>query len=318
MPSKLPSPTTMQGGCTGQAGCCGHHARATDRQPVFEQILVDGSDSFVWKVDDYPLKTAVWNVHQECEIHLIRNVSGIALVGDYIGEFKPGHLAIIGSGLPHDWVTAIAPGESLCGRDVVLQFDPDRLRKAAAALPELAAVVSFRALSGRGLSFYGETRWIGAKLLEEMGQAHGLDRLSLFLRLLGLLASCREYKILSSENFVPNLAPATVEIVQRVMTYVLANFTTDIRLSDLADMVGMSESTFSRFFQKNIGNSFTDHVMKLRLGRACKLLTDSDMAITDICFEVGYSNISNFNRNFRQQRGITPSSYRRFATRRVF
>jgi AraC-like DNA-binding protein len=55
--------------------------------------------------------------------------------------------------------------------------------------------------------------------------------------------------------------------------------------------------------------------MKLRIGRACKLLADSDMGVTDICFEIGYANISNFNRSFRQQRGMTPSAYRRLARR---
>ena len=81
-------------------------------------------------------------------------------------------------------------------------------------------------------------------------------------------------------------------------------------------MAGMGESTFSRFFQKNSGNSFTDHVTKLRVSRACALLANSNLPITDVCYEVGYSNISNFNRSFRKQRGSTPSAYRHLARRR--
>ena len=79
----------------------------------------------------------------------------------------------------------------------------------------------------------------------------------------------------------------------------------------------MRQSTFSRFFKKNSGNSFIDHVTKLRIGRACKLLSDTEVPVTEICFQVGYLNISNFNRVFRAQRGMTPSAYRRLARRRM-
>ncbi len=59
----------------------------------------------------HPWARNVWNFHPECEIHLIRNASGVALVGDHIGEFGPGYLAVVGSNLPHDWVTPVGPGE---------------------------------------------------------------------------------------------------------------------------------------------------------------------------------------------------------------
>ncbi len=60
----------------------------------------------------------------------------------------------------------------------------------------------------------------------------------------------------------------------------------------------MSESAFSRFFQRSTGNTFTNHLVELRLWQACKLLAETTDPITDICFEVGFRNISNFNRLF--------------------
>lgn len=288
-----------------------------DRRPVFEHVMTDAGNSFLWRCDDYPWKRNVWNVHPEYEIHLIRNAAGVALVGDFIGQFEPGHLAIVGSGLPHDWVTEIVPGEVIRGRDIVLQFDADRVRSAAAVLPELHEVGAFLTLALRGLAFTGETRRLGARLLEDIGHVHGLERLSLFLRLLQLLARSSEYIVLSSADFAPALDPMTLDLVQRALAHVFENFMTDIRLSDMAELAGMSESAFSRFFKKNSGNSFTDHVTKLRIGRACELLANSNLPVTDICYEVGYSNISNFNRTFLRQRGHTPSAYRRLARRRA-
>ncbi|TIW73580.1 MAG: AraC family transcriptional regulator, partial [Mesorhizobium sp.] len=70
--------------------------------PSFEHIVTEASDSFLWRLDDYPWERNVWNFHPEYEIHLLRKSSGVALVGDHIGEFGPGYLAIVGGGLPHD------------------------------------------------------------------------------------------------------------------------------------------------------------------------------------------------------------------------
>ena len=72
--------------------------------PVFEHVVTQASDTFLWRHDDYPCERNGWNIHPEFEIHLITNAAGVALVGDHIGRFAPGHLSIVGGGLPHDWV----------------------------------------------------------------------------------------------------------------------------------------------------------------------------------------------------------------------
>jgi AraC-like DNA-binding protein len=293
-----------------------HNAPAT-RRPVLEQIVTDATESFLWRCDDYPWARNVWNIHPEYEIHLVRNASGIALVGDHIEPFEPGYLAIVGSGLPHDWVSATAPGEIIRGRDIVLQFDRERLRAAAGLFPELAALEPFLALALRGLSFHGETRRLGAAQLEAMRDARGLERLGLFLRLLGTLAARGEYKVLSSEDFMPDTDDASQSSIHVALTHIRENFTRDLALAELAGLLCMSEWAFSRFFKKNSGSSFTDYLRSLRVAYACKLLADTAMPITDICFEIGYANVSNFNRNFLRQRGMTPSSYRRMSQQRM-
>jgi len=75
-------------------------------------------------------------------------------------------------------------------------------------------------------------------------------------------------------------------------------------------------TTFSRFFQKNSGRSFTDYLAELRIGRACRLLAETQQPVSGICYEVGYFNLSNFNRNFLKRRGMTPSRYRDLALRK--
>lgn len=283
---------------------------------TFEFVLADGDQTFVWRIDDYPWERNRWNFHPEIEIHLIRSGSGIAFVGDSIADFEPGYLAIVGPNLPHDWVTPLAPGQRLEGRDLVIQFHPDKLRAGAAVFPELGQLEGFLARTARGLRFHGETRRRAAEMIEAMGATTGPRRLAALLELLDLLARSREYEVLSSTVVSPAAGGGSVNVLQAAMDYIFANFNTDISLSDVAARIGMSDSTFSRFFQKYSGTSFTNHLNALRIWQACRLLAETSRPVTDICFEVGYHNISNFNRVFRRHHNMTPSSYRQLTRHR--
>ncbi|HEV7308149.1 AraC family transcriptional regulator [Ensifer sp.] len=284
--------------------------------PTFEHIVTGVDETFLWRLDNYPWERNVWNFHPEIEIHLIRKASGLAFVGDHIGRFDPGYLTVIGSNLPHDWVTVTEPGEIIEGRDIVIQFHPDRMREITDALPEFAELDAFFARAERGLVFHGESRAKGAELIEQMGALKGLSRLSLFIQLLDLLVNTNEYDRLSSPEFAPELDQQSLDVLRQALAFIYENIASDIHLADLAREAGMSETAFSRFFKKNTGNTFTDHVNKLRIWQACKLLAETDMPITDICFEVGYLNISNFNRTFLRQHKMTPSAYRRLTSQR--
>jgi AraC-like DNA-binding protein len=290
--------------------------RKASARARFEQVLTAENETFLWRLDDYPWARSVWNFHPEFEIHLIRKSTGTVFIGDYIGDFSPGHLTIVGGGLPHNWVSHIRPGEIVNARDLVVQFDPEKLKKASIHLPEIAALEKFFELALRGILFRGDTARIGANALEAMGHARGLDRLNRFLQLLELLATCGTCQVLSSPEFSPDLNSSALDKMQRCSSFIYDRMATDLSLSDVAKVAGMTESTFSRFFQKNSGRSFTDYLTELRIGRACRLLGETQQPVSGICYEVGYLNLSNFNRNFLKRRGMTPSQYRDLALRK--
>ena len=290
---------------------------AAAMQPLFEHVTPEPGCSFVWRCDDYPWKRNAWNTHPEHEIHLIRNATGVALIGDFIGRFEPGHLAVVGGGLPHHWASAVAPGDVIIRRDIVLQFDAKRLMGAAAALPELARIDAFLRRSGRGLTFHGETRRVCATLMEELGHTKGMPRLALFFDLLGRLAQSRDYRIVSSADFKPDSDDVSMGRIRALRTHILKNLAAGVTLDECAAMLQMRQSTFSRFFKKNTGDAFTDHIIRLRMARACELLATTGQPVTQICYDVGCQNLSNFNRNFRIRQGCTPTEYRRLAARRA-
>ncbi|MDH5216157.1 MAG: AraC family transcriptional regulator [Gammaproteobacteria bacterium] len=84
-----------------------------------------------------------------------------------------------------------------------------------------------------------------------------------------------------------------------------------ITISHLAKCCGMSEKTFSRVFKKEHGLTTQDYIINLRMNEARKLLSDHRKPIQSISFDVGYENISQFNRLFKRNFGLTPSAYRR-------
>ena len=283
---------------------------------AFEVILPKANETFLWRVDNYPWQRNVWNFHPEVEIHLVRKVSGIILVGDHIGEFQPGELTVVGSNLPHDWVTQVAEGELIEGRDIVIQFHPDRVLECAHQLPELQACEDFLNRAKRGLSFHSETRDQATRIIESMGEVHGMAKLARFLELLDLLARSEQYRVLSSQTYAPDLEYGSKDNLQKVISHIFAHISEEIRLPEVAALVGMTESTFSRFFQRNSGHSFMDHVNQLRIWKASQLLAETNLPITDICFEVGYLNVSNFNRMFLRHHKVSPSAYRKLASMR--
>jgi AraC-like DNA-binding protein len=286
---------------------------ASQLAPKFEQVLTAEHDTFLWRIDDYPWARSIWNFHPEFEIHLIRNSAGTAYVGDYIGDFWPGDLTVIGSNLPHDWVSHIGKDDKISGRDLVLQFDPDKLRQASQHLPEMKRLNGLLVAAQRGIRFSGATAQRAARMLETVGKFDGLERLIRFLSLLELLADSEEYEVLSSPEFAPNVDALTLNTMQRAILHIHDHFTEKIQLPDVAAVANMSTNKFSRFFSKNTGRSFTDYVVSLRIGRACRLLSECDKPVIDICYEVGYTNLSNFNRSFLRHVGKSPSVYRKAA-----
>ena len=86
---------------------------------------------------------------------------------------------------------------------------------------------------------------------------------------------------------------------------------------EVAEHLGMTTTYFSRFFKQATGRGFVEFVNRLRVSKSCELLSKSDKPVTDVCFESGFSNISNFNRRFQQLKGMTPSGYRKLAVQRL-
>jgi AraC-like DNA-binding protein len=284
----------------------------------FEHIVLPAQRSFLWRKDDYPWQRNVWNFHPEFELHLIRKTSGLCYIGDHIGPFDPGQLTLVGSGLPHNWITLPADDRRVPGRDIVVQFRPETFAGPAQGFREMEKLDALFDRAQFGLEFSAPVARRARERLEAMEHLDGLDRLVALLSVLSMLADDRDARTLATRRFVTEFRPGSSIELKRLETalgFLQQNFLRDIRLAEAAATVGMSQSAFSRFFKAQTGNTFTQHITTLRVWMAKRLLTETDIAITEICFEAGFSNVSNFNRVFLRATGFRPSEYRRTARR---
>ncbi len=266
-----------------------------------------------WHMHDYPGPYCRWNYHPEYEIHLIQHGTGRSIVGDHIGRFRPGHLVLVGSNLPHHWISDLDPGEHISQRDVVFQFHPQWFQSCQQVMPELGAAepllygrpaASSSAATPRPpppteLIAIGRHRWSAAPA------AHPRPARSARRR------TADETQLLASPWTPPANGTGSADLVDDTLGYIFTHIEGEIRMADVAARAGMSESGFSRYFRRASGQSFTDTVRKLRLAHACQLLEHSDAPIATICRRVGYQNLSNFNRQFLREHQMTPREYRR-------
>ena len=195
----------------------------------------------------------------------------------------------------------------------MIQFDGKRVEQASALVPELAEVKPLLEQSARGIEFLGHTAVSAAAAIEDMGQTTGLQRLQHLFDMFALLAGAPEgdRRYLAEAWFRPQLDGQAAAVVDLVLEYVFSNHAGSIRMSEAAALVGMPpEPTFSKYFKQATGQNFSDLVRKLRLARARRLLERSDKPVSEICYEVGFSNLSNFNRHFLNDAGVTPRNYR--------
>ncbi|RZI72975.1 MAG: AraC family transcriptional regulator [Variovorax sp.] len=258
----------------------------------------------------YPSPLARWHCHDEYELHLITGTSGKAFVGDWIGPFQPGHLVLCGPRLPHNWISLDAPDEGVATRDLVIQFRHEPVEQAAQEIPELAEVHQLLERARRGIEFFGlseraEGHW------NQVKAARGLRRLAAFCDFLADLAECTDYRLLSSVQMKGAEGNAEADQINAIVNRITDNVAEPIAMADVAAELGMSESRFSRFFRRSTGNSFTDFVNRVRINNACHLLMQTDHYVTDICYQVGFNNVANFNRRFLEIKGMTPSEFRR-------
>jgi AraC-like DNA-binding protein len=244
------------------------------------------------------------------------------MVGDNITPLRPGDLVLVGSNLPHVWHQAAASGGNPKSEirnpksaaapvhAIIVRFLDTFLGAEFLGKPELEPMRQLLRRSARGLAIGGKTRELVAERMQRMATSRGLARIVELLAILEVLAHSRELKPIASAGFVPAVAHADQDRMQRVCRYIDAHLTEPIERDAVAAEAHLSPGAFSRFFRVRTGKTLPEYVNALRIGRACEQLAEGATKVTDIAMDCGFRNLANFNRHFRALTKLSPREYR--------
>ncbi len=254
----------------------------------------------------------VWHFHPEVELTLILSSEGHRFVGDSIESFAPGDLVLLGPHLPHTWHSFVAESESspVYAESVVVQFRQDIGGLDWLDLPEAAGVRHLLGRARRGLAFPPGYRGIDRSLIR-LAELDGWTQLIGLLDILGQLAADPDAgRLLSGSGHALPPRLDDQHRIDRICRRLAESYTQPITQAQAADDEHMSPSSFSRFFKRMTDRTFVGYLHELRVADACRRLAHPEASITDIAFDCGFANVSNFNRVFRRLRGASPREIR--------
>jgi AraC-like DNA-binding protein len=282
-------------------------------QPVLEYLPRNSGESFVTRYFDYHYYPTPWHFHPEYELVLVTESTGKRFIGDQVSRFAPGDLVLLGPYLPHTYqndAEYLVEQSALRAKSIVVHFREDTFGENFFNLPETKKITSLLARSGKGLEISGKTNTVISQKLHELVNAKAMQRWLLLVEILDRLSISNEIQPICS-NIITGQNKTETSRMTRVLDFVNKNYNREISLTEVAALANMAENSFSRYFSQRTRKSFTAYVNEVRLSHASKMLIETGKSVTDISFESGFNNLSNFNRQFRLIYHNNPVSYRK-------
>ncbi|WP_262249487.1 AraC family transcriptional regulator [Parapedobacter soli] len=283
-------------------------------KPQLLKVSTGPAHSFSVRRDRVPYANNRWHYHREVELIHFERGSGTQFIGDSIYNFSSGDVVLIGSNLPHYWSfdRSYLDTDATRAADVrVAHFNDDFWGKDFLDLPENTNVKQLLQQAKQGVAVYGMARTRVKELLAELLCTEGTKRITLLIEALTVIADTEERSPLSSVGFSPNYQVSENDRINNIYDFALQHFRRRIALDEIAEVAGMSSNAFCRYFKSRTGKTFSQFLIGIRVGHACKLLIENNLTVKEICYETGFHNFAGFHKYFKQITGKSPLSYRR-------
>ncbi len=249
--------------------------------------------------------------HSEYELNYIEKAEGVRrIVGDSIEIIGNYDLTLItGEELEHVWEQYHCNSDSI--REITLQFSSNLLSDSFIQKNQFDSIRRMFEKAKKGISFPMEAIMKVYPLLDTLSsEKEGFYAVIKFLTILYELSLFDNIHILSSSSFAHSDEGSDSRRVLKIRQYINTHYKEPIRLEELAELVGMTPVALSRFFKIRSGKTISDYLIDIRLGFAARLLADTTNSISEICYDCGFNNLSNFNRIFKKKKGCTPKEFR--------
>jgi AraC-type DNA-binding domain-containing proteins len=251
-------------------------------------------------------------VHPEYELNFVCGASGAQrVVGDSIEVIDDLDLVLIANkDLEHAWFNHKCQSKSI--REITIQMHPELLDDNLLQRTQFHSIQRMLDSAKKGLAFSRETIEKVRPKLEALSDSSGFYSVLDLLAILHELSLATNVKILSSTTFSNTEDNNDSRRINKVTDYLHKNYDKEVKLSDVASLINMSEVAFCRFFRKRTSKSLIEYLNDVRIGMATKELADTAKPISEICYDCGFNNLSNFNRCFKKKKNCSPSEFRRY------
>lgn len=281
-------------------------------KPVLFNISETETESFQVQVDEHDYYYDSLHFHPEIQLALIVKGKGYRFIGDNIDRFGPGDLLLIGPNLPHMFrcdKEYYEKNPNLGVYAILVFFSKKSLSSEFLAMPEMHRINDLISHCQKGIEITGKTRTAVTRLMKELLAEKGFDRLLKFLKILDLISSSATNKQISNIGYDKPQKESDNERLNKVIDHVLDHFSRKVLLEDVASIANMTPNAFCRFFKHRTEKTFSRFLNEIRIGHACKLLVSEDINVSQAAYDCGFNNISNFNRQFKEITGFTPSEF---------
>ncbi|MDD2994624.1 MAG: AraC family transcriptional regulator [Paludibacter sp.] len=256
------------------------------------------------------------HVHPEFELNYIENAPGAQrLIGDSLEEIGDYELCLIGNeNLEHAWMNGSCDSKDIF--EITIQFHKDLFFESMLSKRQFHSVAIMFENAKKGIVYSRETILKVRDLLHKLCKnEEGFHSVIDLLNILQTLSEDKNSRILATSTFANRDDSSDSRRIQKVIDYLHENYQKEIHLADVAGHVNMSEVSFSRFMKKRTGKNYIEYLNDLRLGIASRHLIDTTKTISEISYECGFNNLSNFNRIFKKRKGVTPKEFRESYTK---
>jgi len=283
-------------------------------RPAIHRSSIPDSQIFTIKYLEHPHFDPIWHSHSEYQLFVPLEGTGTRFIGDSIKNFTKNELILIGSNLPHLWRSDDAYFEknsTLKTRGIVIYLQESFLGEHLMTKDEMVQLRNFFKKSSRGLEFHGKVKTTVIEMMKELLQLTGLPALIHLLRILNILADTKSYSFISHNEYVEPFKKDEADRMNSVYEYILKNYRKKINLNELADLVCMTPTSFSRYFAAANNKGFSKFITELRIKHACKLLTETELSVASIADRTGFKTLSNFNKHFKDEMQKKPTDYKK-------
>lgn len=255
-----------------------------------------------------------WHRHPEYELTLTLNSYGKRYIGDSIADYVDQDLVLVPPNLPHTWASNRSLDAASPQVAIVIWFAGDWARRLSDVCPEYAPLRHLLRRAACGLAFGPEAAAAMHARLDTLLSSAPRERLAAALNILCMLAEAPGEPLASPAAFSDRKEGPSghePERINRVLATIDQRFAEPLRLSELCEAANVTERSLARYFEHHMGETVGRYITRIRIGHACRMLAHTSAPVSVVAARSGFPNVSNFNRQFKALKALTPAAYRR-------